>query len=89
MIGGQVDTRTFAAVRLLCCVVDHAPAGSDTAFHPGDALDDLDPLLVFEWQILLACDGETVDLDSGREVDGKSANLKIAIVADRGVIFAL
>ena len=45
-------------------------------------------LLVFERDVLLAGDGEAVDLEAGGEVEGKAANLVVAVVADGDVVVA-
>ena len=88
MVGGEIDGWMQAAVGLLCCVVDDATAGGDAAFEAGDAFDDFDTLLVFERDILFAGDGQAVDLEAGGEIDGESADLEIAVVANGGVVFA-
>ena len=37
---------------------------------------------------MFASDGEAVDLKASGKVDGKSADLEIAVVADWGIVFA-
>ena len=69
-------------------VVDEAAGGGHAAFDAGDALEDLDALLVFEGHILLAGDGHAVDFKAGGEIEGKAANLVDAVVADGHVIVA-
>ena len=68
--------------------VDEAARGGDTALHGGNALEELDLLLVFERHILLARDGHAVDFKTGGEIQRKTANLVVAVVAHRHVIVA-
>ena len=74
-------------------VVDEATGRCYATLQPIDALEKLDPLLVFQGHILLASDGHAVDLKASSEIDGETANLEIAVVAhwrivlaDRGVV---
>ena len=86
LIGGQVhglDRR-----RSLGDVVDQAAGRSHSAFHARDALEEFDALLVFERHVLFAGDRHAVDLEAGRKIDRKSANLKIAVIADRRIVLA-
>src|SRR4051812_14590438 len=88
MIGDKINGGMHAAIGFLCRVVDDAAAGGDAAFETCDAFDDFDTLLVLERNVLLAGDSKAVDLKAGGEIDGESANLEVAVVADGGVVFA-
>ena len=91
MIGGKIDG--FNVGRPLGDVVDKPAGRGHAAFQPGDAFQEFDALLVFERHILLAGDGHAVDFKPGGEIDGKTANLVVAVVAhghvvvvDRGIV---
>jgi hypothetical protein len=72
--------------RALGDVVDEAASRGHAAFDAGDAFEEFDALLVFERHILLAGDGHAVDFEPGGEIDGKAANLVVAVVAHGNVV---
>ena len=86
MIGGEIDGLDVG--RALGDVVDEAAAEATPLSTPARPLQEFDALLVFERHILLAGDGHAVDLEAGGEIEGKAANLVVAVVADGHVIVA-
>src|SRR5271169_4071729 len=86
MIGGQIDGLDVGGA--LGDEVDEAARGGDTAFDGGNAFEELYLLLVFERHILLARDGHAVDFETGGEIERKTADLVVAVVAHWHVIVA-
>ena len=86
MIGGEIDGLDVGGA--LGDVVDEAARRGHAAFDRGNAFEELDLLLVFKRHILLAGDGHAVDFKSGGEIEGKSANLVVAVVAHGHVVVA-
>ncbi len=64
------------------------PAEATPLSTRGNALEEFDLLLVFERHILLAGDSHAIDFKTGGEIEGKTANLVVAVVAHRHVIVA-
>src|SRR5208337_12884 len=86
MIGGQIDGLDVG--RSLGDEIDEAAGGGDATFDRGNALEEFDLLLVFERHILLTGNGHAVDLETGGEIERKTANLVVAVVAHGHVIVA-
>ena len=64
------------------------PAEATPLSTPAMPLRNSTLLLVFERHILLAGDGHAVDFKAGGEIEGKAANLVVAVVAHGHVIVA-
>ena len=64
------------------------------AFNTRNSFEDLDALLVFEGNILLAGNGHSIDFKTSSQIEWEPADLVVAVVAhgnvivgDRGVVF--
>ena len=88
MIRSQIERGPLAGIRLAGCVADHAAGRGYSALKPGNAFHNLDALLVFKGNILLARDGHAIDLQTGCEINRESADLEVAVVADGRIVFA-
>ena len=88
MIGREIERGTFAIVGLLRHVIDNAAGGGYAALKPCNAFHNFNALLVLERNVLFAGDGHAVDLKPGGEIDGKTADLEVAVVAHRRIVLA-
>ena len=86
MIGGQIDRLNCR--RPLRDIVDEPAGRGHAALHARNALEKFDALLVFQRYVLFAGNRHAVDLQAGGQIDRKSANLEVAVVAHRRIILA-
>src|ERR1700685_1398651 len=72
--------------RALGHVVDQASCRGHATFDGRNSLEKFDSFLVLKRQILLARDGQAVHFESRSEIEGKTTNLIVAVVAHRHVV---